>query len=163
MFQARVNDLEEIFRMPMKRDATIYSACLLIQSEFGMDKQLKAETFGSELYKDSPLHNLVTPSDFIPFSVIYGTHFSGQSLKWQRLEPICLGEFRLFSSLSIKSLPEGDHVPIADDMNDVVVKGAVVDFLEARTPARFLRIHSFKFSFQAEEFIMWIRPILIIR
>ena len=127
-FKAQIEGSDEVFTFTIQHDATVFNACKVVKAEFEAEEDVVASIFGMKLRGDMKLREVARPDDVILFSSAKGgaPRFSTRRV---RLAPVPEGHFRVFTSLSIKSMTAGDVVALDLDKDLSSVTQALRDFV----------------------------------
>ena len=113
-FTASLSGSDKRYRFTIAHDASVLAACKIVKAEFDIKGDLSASIYGSPLNGELKLRDVARPEDVLTFSSADGGEivFSTPAAS---LEDIPEGHFRVFTSLSIKSMTQGDVVAINED------------------------------------------------
>jgi hypothetical protein len=132
MFRARLSGSNEVYSLPIKRDADVETACRLFRSELGVKNPLAAVFGGTRLDPDARLFEIIKEAEDILDFVPVGNEEISYALQPVSLESAPQGQFRLFSSLTVASMTTGDLIEVGEDMDAREVRSAVETFLRAK-------------------------------
>jgi hypothetical protein len=109
-------------KLPISLPATVYTACRLVQSEFGVERPLRASIYDDVLHFDTPLFQLVQEDDVVLFS----------DRDVARLPEIPPNHFRVFSSISVASLTEGDLLQVPETADPGTLRTLISRLLQGK-------------------------------
>jgi ubiquitin-protein ligase len=121
-----------VYRFSISSTATVSDACLLISSEFGIRNPVQASIYGSALYPECLLFEVIQPVDVVLFDSSPEDGPITFGFRILERPPISPAHFRVFSSLSLASMTVGDVLPIADDTGPDQLRRQLTDFLDKK-------------------------------